>query len=206
MRRFLWLPLLLVADAGWAGKGDRTLIASMVYSDFKKASDGFRVTGASDKPLYGINLKHYYEAGDRLGVMFSVLYSKNGTSKRAESGSQFSFNTQYLSLSAGPAWRINPYVSVYGLVGASSLRSDLEYRTPSQRKVRKKSKRRLRAKPRSRGSIHHVHEFSSDYGLVGGVGVQFNLSKNLVLDTSWEYSWLRNNRISSWGMGLGYRF
>lgn len=138
--------------------------------------------------------------------MFSVLYSKNGTSKRAESGSQFSFNTQYLSLSAGPAWRINPYVSVYGLVGASSLRSDLEYRTPSQRKVRKKSKRRLRAKPRSRGSIHHVHEFSSDYGLAGGVGVQFNLSKNLVLDTSWEYSWLRNNRISSWGIGLGYRF
>lgn len=206
MRRYLWLPLLLVADVSRAGKEDRTLIASVVYSDFKKSSDRFWVSGASERPLYGINLKHYYEVDNHFGLIFSVLYSKNRTSQRAESGRKYDFNTQYLSLSAGPAWRINPYVSVYGLVGASVLRSDMEFKTPAPRKVRSNPKRRLKAKPRSRGSINHVQEFSYDYGLVAGTGVQFNLSQNLVLDTSWEYSWLRHNRISSWGIGLGYRF
>ncbi|WP_273876611.1 Ail/Lom family outer membrane beta-barrel protein, partial [Serratia marcescens] len=79
---------------------------------------------------------------------------------------------QYNSISAGPAYRINDWASIYGLVGLGYGK----FTTNAQN-----------------GTSRHD---TADYGFTYGAGLQFNPIENVALDVGYE-----QNRIRSVDVG-----
>lgn len=118
----------------------------------------------------GFNLKYRYEEDNSpLGVIGSFTYTEK--SRTASSG-DYNKN-QYYGITAGPAYRINDWASIYGVVGVGYGKfQTTEYPT-------------------------YKHD-TSDYGFSYGAGLQFNPMENVALDFSYEQS-----RIRSVDVGTG---
>ncbi|MCW0136209.1 outer membrane protein OmpX [Escherichia coli] len=118
----------------------------------------------------GFNLKYRYEEDNSpLGVIGSFTYTEK--SHTASSG-DYNKN-QYYGITAGPAYRINDWASIYGVVGVGYGKfQTTEYPT-------------------------YKHD-TSDYGFSYGAGLQFNPMENVALDFSYEQS-----RIRSVDVGTG---
>lgn len=100
---------------------------------------------------------------------------------RTENGS---YNKgQYYGITAGPAYRLNDWASIYGVVGVGYGKFQ---QTENQGLNRTAS--------------------NSDYGFSYGAGMQFNPIENVALDFSYEQSRIRNVDVGTWIAGVGYRF
>ena len=112
----------------------------------------------------GFNLKYRYEEDNSpLGVIGSFTYTEK--SRTASSG-DYNKN-QYYGITAGPAYRINDWASIYGVVGVGYGKfQTTEYPT-------------------------YKHD-TSDYGFSYGAGLQFNPMENVALDFSYEQSRIRS--------------
>ncbi|MDU7373571.1 MAG: outer membrane protein OmpX [Klebsiella michiganensis] len=87
---------------------------------------------------------------------------------------------QYYGITAGPAYRLNDWASIYGVVGVGYGKfQDNSYPNKSD---------------------------MSDYGFSYGAGLQFNPIENVALDFSYEQSRIRNVDVGTWIAGVGYRF
>ena len=126
----------------------------------------------------GFNLKYRYEEDNSpLGVIGSFTYTEK--SRTASSG-DYNKN-QYYGITAGPAYRINDWASIYGVVGVGYGKfQTTEYPT-------------------------YKHD-TSDYGFSYGAGLQFNPMENVALDFSYEQSRIRSVDVGTWIAGVGYRF
>ena len=112
-----------------------------------------------------------------LGVIGSFTYTEK--SRTASSG-DYNKN-QYYGITAGPAYRINDWASIYGVVGVGYGKfQTTEYPT-------------------------YKHD-TSDYGFSYGAGLQFNPMENVALDFSYEQSRIRSVDVGTWIAGVGYRF
>lgn len=127
----------------------------------------------------GFNLKYRYEEDNSpLGVIGSFTYTEKD---RTENGS---YNKgQYYGITAGPAYRLNDWASIYGVVGVGYGKFQ---QTENQGLNRTAS--------------------NSDYGFSYGAGMQFNPIENVALDFSYEQSRIRNVDVGTWIAGVGYRF
>ncbi|XVB25604.1 outer membrane protein OmpX [Citrobacter koseri] len=125
----------------------------------------------------GFNLKYRYEQDNNpLGVIGSFTYTEK------DNNSNGTYNkTQYYGLTAGPAYRLNDWASIYGVVGVGY------------------GKFQTAATPADK------HD-TSDYGFSYGAGLQFNPIENVALDFSYEQSRIRNVDVGTWIAGVGYRF
>lgn len=129
-----------------------------------------------DNKAKGFNLKYRYENESPLGYVGSFTYiekdaTRDGIYEKA----------QYYGITAGPAYRINDWVSAYGVIG-------LGY-----------------GKQQASDTVMD-HEAKSDYGFSYGAGVQFNPIENVALDFSYEQSRIRHVDVGTWIVGAGYRF
>ena len=125
----------------------------------------------------GFNLKYRYENDTPLGYIGSFTYTEK--SRTASSG-DYNKN-QYYGITAGPAYRLNDWASIYGVVGVGYGKfQTTEYPT-------------------------YKHD-TSDYGFSYGAGMQFNPIENVALDVSYEQSRIRNVDVGTWIAGVGYRF
>lgn len=129
----------------------------------------------------GFNLKYRYEFDDNnpLGVISSFTYIEND---RTGSNSGLYYKGQYYGVTAGPAYRLTDWASVYGVIGigygkfqATSAFTPADYNT-------------------------------SDVGFSYGAGLQFNPIENVALDFSYEQSRVRSVDVGTWIAGVGYRF
>lgn len=124
----------------------------------------------------GFNLKYRYENETALGYIGSLTYIEKDSTRDGI------YNKgQYYGITAGPAYRINDWVSAYGVIG-------LGY-----------------------GKFQTVeslvdHHATSDYGFSYGGGLQFNPMENVALDFSYEQSRIRHVDVGTWMVGAGYRF
>lgn len=139
---------------------------------------------ASMKSLYdnprGINIKYRFELNDNLGFVSSFVYTRQGYDFYYAGRKVGDAELDYYSLSAGPVYRINNYVSVYGLLGAANGRAESHLMGDSA------SERKTSA--------------------VFGAGLQFNPFPNWVVDASYEYTKLGGVKFGTWMTGIGYRF
>lgn len=88
---------------------------------------------------------------------------------------------QYYGITAGPAYRLNDWASIYGVVGVGYGKfQTTDYPT-------------------------YKHD-TSDYGFSYGAGLQFNPMENVALDFSYEQSRIRSVDVGTWIAGVGYRF
>ena len=123
----------------------------------------------------GFNLKYRYENDTPLGYIGSFTYTEKN---RSEDGVYD--KAQYYGITAGPAFRINDWASIYGVVGVGY--------------------------GKALATAYPDKDSSSDYGFSYGAGLQFNPIENVALDVSYEQSRIRNVDVGTWIAGVGYRF
>ncbi len=155
-----------------ANAGDHTISGGYAQSHVK--FNGEKIDG--NPKGKGFNLKYRYELDNNFGVISSLTYTHKGFDKS---------DVNYYSLMAGPTYRFNEYVSIYGMVGAA--RGEFEV-------------------PVLNGS-YTEGKSSVSYGL----GLQFNPMPNWTIDTSYEYAKFNDARlgdlkVGTWVVGVGYRF
>ncbi len=130
--------------------------------------------------LYGLNLKYRYEFDENFGVMTSLLRSKISYDLKHNNQKVGSANATYYSLTAGPSYRINQYVSAYALGGIGHSRLE--------------------------GRVGAFHKKLTDNTFTAGAGLQINLTQNITLDTHYEYAGFKDIKVNTWTAGIGYRF
>ncbi|AMO48665.1 outer membrane protein X [Kosakonia oryzendophytica] len=161
------LAALLAVSAGSAVAATSTVTGGYAQSDAQ---------GIANK-TNGFNLKYRYEQDNNpLGVIGSFTY----TEKDRTEDSVYN-KAQYYGITAGPAYRINDWASIYGVVGVG-------YGKFQQTEAVAKT------------------SDTSDYGFSYGAGLQFNPMENVALDFSYEQSRIRSVDVGTWIAGVGYRF
>ncbi|MEH0885997.1 outer membrane protein OmpX [Enterobacter sp. UNJFSC 003] len=163
------LAVVMAVSAGTAVAATSTVTGGYAQSDYQ---------GVMNK-ANGFNLKYRYEQDNNpLGVIGSFTYTEKDSSENGL------YNKgQYYGITAGPAYRLNDWASIYGVVGVGygkfqQTANDSADRTAS----------------------------NSDYGFSYGAGLQFNPIENVALDFSYEQSRIRNVDVGTWIAGVGYRF
>ena len=161
------LAAVLAVSAGTAVAATSTVTGGYAQSDMQ---------GVANK-ANGFNLKYRYEMDDQpLGVIGSFTY----TEKDRSSSDNNYHKSQYYGITAGPAYRLNDWASIYGVVGVGYGK----FQT---------------------ADLPNKHD-TSDYGFSYGAGLQFNPIENVALDFSYEQSRIRNVDVGTWIAGVGYRF
>ncbi|ALB66190.1 outer membrane protein OmpX [Cronobacter dublinensis] len=161
------LACVLAVSAGSAVAGTATVTGGYAQSDAQ---------GVMNK-MNGFNLKYRYEFDDTnpLGVISSFTYTEKD---RTEDGI---YNKgQYYGITAGPAYRLNDWASIYGVVGVGY--------------------------GKAQATADGDKADTSDYGFSYGAGLQFNPVQDVALDFSYEQSRIRNTDVGTWIAGVGYRF
>ncbi|MFZ4834610.1 outer membrane protein OmpX [Rouxiella sp. Mn2063] len=131
----------------------------------------------------GFNLKYRYEQDSNpLGVIGSFTYI---TKNAYNDGDNYS-KSQYYGITAGPAYRLNDWASIYGVVGIGFGKFQNNDNSSSTDLRDKNS--------------------SSDVGFSYGAGLQFNPIQNVALDFSYEQSRIRTTDVGTWIAGVGYSF
>ncbi|HKM98064.1 MAG TPA: outer membrane protein OmpX [Buttiauxella sp.] len=160
------LACVLAVSVGTASAATSTVTGGYAQSDMQ---------GVANK-AGGFNLKYRYENDTPLGYIGSFTYTEKD---RSENGV---YNKgQYYGITGGPAYRINDWASIYGVVGVGYGK----FQTTA-------------------GRLDKTD--TSDYGFSYGAGMQFNPIENVALDVSYEQSRIRNVDVGTWIAGVGYRF
>ncbi|HEY0209787.1 outer membrane protein OmpX [Acerihabitans sp.] len=163
------LACVLAVTAGSATAGESTVTAGYAQGDMQ---------GVINKAS-GFNLKYRYEMDDTSpwSMISSFTYLEKN---RAEQGDYK--KGQYYGITAGPAFRINDWSSVYGVVGmgVGQFTNNAQDGSNTNR--------------------------TSDVGVAYGAGLQFNPMENVALDVSYEQSRIRSVDVGTWIAGVGYRF
>lgn len=178
MKRNLFISASVLAISTLSFNAHATLNStlSIGYAQSTIKVDGEKI---EDNPK-GVNLKYNHEINDNWGMIGSFTYTKityNFYNYWAKVGTS---DISYYSLTAGPSYRFNDYVSAYGLIGLGHLYEDVHYY----------------------GDHDEYNKTSMAYGL----GLQINPIPNLAIDASYEYAKLDEAKFGTWVLGLGYRF
>lgn len=142
--------------------------------------------------IRGINLKYRYESEMPVGLItsFSYLAGKNGYneffSREASLRGDLKFN--YWSLMAGPAYRINDYVSFYALAGAGTGKGEMKQHMTMA------------------GFSEYSETSKRKTGFSWGSGLQFNPANNFVIDIGYEGSKIDDAKLNGFNIGVGYLF
>ncbi|PKH20912.1 outer membrane protein OmpX [Enterobacterales bacterium CwR94] len=161
------LACVLAVTAGSA-MAKSTVSAGYAQSDYQ---------GVANK-ANGFNLKYRYENGaDALGWIGSFTY----TEKDHTVGNDYA-KANYYGVTAGPAYRLNDWASIYGVVGIGY------------------------GKFQNNDQVTLAKQDSSDVGFSYGAGMQFNPIENIAVDVGYEQSRIRNVDIGTWTAGVGYSF
>ncbi|HGN0870413.1 attachment invasion locus protein [Providencia alcalifaciens] len=163
-------------SAGAGATENTTISLGFVNSHAKLKIDNL---SRSDN-LHGLNLKYRYEFNDRFGVVTSVLRSKVIYNIKNQGQKTGSADATYYSLTSGPSYRLNQYVSTYALAGIGHARFN--------------------------GNIDPFHKTFTHNAFTAGTGFQFNITQNVSLDTHYEYAQFKNLKMNTFTAGVGYRF
>ncbi|WP_392565423.1 Ail/Lom family outer membrane beta-barrel protein [Utexia brackfieldae] len=179
------------------------LAAAMpAFANHQTLTAGFARSNMDDvNHISGVNLKYYWEQEDSpFGVVGSFTYmqgKENSTFKAANDILSGDAKAQYYALSVGPAYRLNDYISAYGLIGAGVTQGKGDYHWLNYTSSGYEDLGNLSTKE-NRGSV------------VYGVGLQVNPIDNLAVDLSYEGTQVKingkNYNINAFVVGVGYRF
>ena len=152
------------------------------------------------KNINGVNIKYRYEWDSPISVISSFTYmsgDKNESYNLYRDVIDNHAEVKYYSLSVGPAYRFNQFVSVYGLLGLNYNKVDYKSSWNNY----------------ANGSYEYMGEESGNQkktSFMYGVGFQVNPMENLAVDIGYEGSSLdaggKNRSINGFNIGVGYRF
>lgn len=145
--------------------------------------------------INGVNIKYRFEWDKPVGIIasFSYMSGDSGVNQSFSNATiTGSADVKYYSFTVGPAWRINDYVSLYGLLGVNVHEVDYSGIWDF-------------------GYVRYrVEQNETNAAAAYGVGLQFNPTKNLAIDVAYEGSRLsfddENYSTNGFNIGVGYRF
>lgn len=162
------LACVLAVSAGSA-MAQSTVTGGYAQSDYQ---------GVANK-ANGFNLKYRYKDGSNpLGWIASFTY----TEKDHHGGGNVYDKGQYYGVTGGPAYRLNDWASIYGVVGIGY------------------------GKYQQNSTVVRDKSDTSDVGFSYGAGLQFNPVENFAVDVGYEQSRIRNVDVGTWIAGVGYSF
>ncbi len=158
--------------------------ASSAFADTSTVTAGYAqgdMQGVANK-ANGFNLKYRFEQDSNpLGVIGSFTYIEKNSYPSADDYNK----GQYYGVTAGPAYRLNDWASIYGVVGVGYGKFE---------------------GTNGVSTVDRQKSDTSDYGFSYGAGLQFNPMENVALDVSYEQSRIRSVDVGTWIAGVGYRF
>lgn len=172
------------------------LFGSMAYADNQTVSIGYAQSKVQDfKNIHGVNLQYRYEWDSPVSIVGSFTYMK-GDDSAHESNDMGDYlkakaDLKYYSLLAGPAYRINDYVSLYGLIGAARMKADVESSNKEQ------------------GYYEYESASTTKTNFAYGAGIVINPIKNVSVNLGYEGTKIDMNgshSINGFNLGVGYRF
>lgn len=171
-------------------------VSTCALADNHTVSVGYAQSKVQDfKNIRGVNLQYRYEWDSPVSVIGSFTYMKGDESysDRTDfygdiSGYDGKTDVKYYSVLAGPAWRINDYVSFYALAGIANIK----------------------AEDKTTYLSHYSEELKeSKTSFAYGAGVAFNPVDNLSVNIGYEGTrakFGKNITMNGFNVGVGYRF
>lgn len=189
-RHILYMLLATVSSSVFASE-DNTVTVGYAQSKLEHK--------ASSINMKGVNLKYRYEFNSNLSVIGSLTVTKDSFSSDYDygdggRGAKVKVDVNYTSLSVGPSYRFNEYISAYTTIGGARLKGKLnaiDYNT----------------------NAHIAEHADSSNAFVYTVGAQINPIPNLSFDASYESARFNGGKgdgavsdVGTWSVGVGYRF
>lgn len=185
------LSCALFTEPLYASEPSETFSLNYVRADVKHS--GIK------NSLNGSNIKYRHEFNERTGITASLTVAKNEDNQNGwyrgygfdETTGKWSQNKlmygkvitttqRHYSVSAGPSFRFNDYLSVYALAGIGQITSTVSTRS-------------------GKSSDRHT-------AVSYGAGIQINPVSNWVIDVAYEGTGSDDWRTSAFIVGVGYRF
>ncbi|OTA20243.1 virulence membrane protein PagC [Xenorhabdus beddingii] len=177
------------------------MYGSFAYADTNTVAVGYAQSKVQDfKNIRGVNLHYRYEWDSPVSIIGSLTYMKGSESdshKDNNSVEKGNADVKYYSLMAGPAYRINDYVSVYGLLGFAHSKIDVSINGTYLKK-------------NGETVSHSANVNKKSTHIAYGAGVEVNPIQNLSLYAGYEGTSAKFNdnshSINGFNIGIGYRF
>lgn len=173
-------------------------------------SIGYAQTKATDvKTLKGVNLQYKYETESLpVGIVVSSSYmTSKETDRYSESwedgGADYVFDykdqgkVKYFSLLAGPSYEFNEYVSVYGLLGFSKVKYDVNESS-------------VLFENGAQVGSYNENDKKSKTAFAYGLGVAINPVENISVNIGYEGTrskyYDQKMNFNGFNIGVGYKF
>lgn len=176
--------------------------SSVAHATEQTITAGYAQAHIQDfKNIHGMNLKYRYEWESPLSLITSFSFmsgSKDDSYQVDNDVIDNNAQVKYYSLLAGPAWRFNEFVSVYGLIGASYSKVKYSYNWKNYEG------------PRGYVDMGGDSGSNDSTSLAYSAGIQINPMNNMAIDIAYEGSELSNGgrdySMDGFNIGVGYRF
>ncbi|WP_291972286.1 Ail/Lom family outer membrane beta-barrel protein [Candidatus Symbiopectobacterium sp.] len=136
------------------------------------------------KNLHGVTAKYHYQPDGPLGFISSLTYM-GGSKDVDDLGENARLRVKYYSLLVGPSYRVNEFVSLYGLAGVSHFKGKYS---------------------ETNGVDANSSQNHKESGFAYGAGVQISPAANWSIDLGYEGSKSEHTKTKGFNIGLGYRF
>ncbi|HAT6804011.1 TPA: Ail/Lom family outer membrane beta-barrel protein [Citrobacter freundii] len=174
-----------------------TGVSGMAFADNYTVSAGYAQSKVQDfKDIRGVNLQYRYEFNNPLSVLASFTYMKGDDEQNyllAGDSVNNHIDAKYYSLLAGPAYRINDYVSLYALGGVAHVKA-----TGNTRWINVTD-----------DYVNHEGISEKSTSFAYGFGVTFNPIDCLSVNVGYEGTRANldgNRSVNGFNVGMGYRF
>lgn len=157
----------------------------LAFAESHTVSLGYAQLKADDVKLKGVNAQYRYEWDSPLSALVSSSYLTGNDRSDYRTGYE-NVDAKYFSLLAGPAYRINEYVSAYAIGGLAQTRTDYE--------------------EKSYNGSYYSSEKNNKTSFAYGVGAIFNATPNVSINIGYEGTKVSGNKVNGFNIGAGYRF
>lgn len=152
--------------------------------------------------LNGVNLQYRYEWNSPVSLVTSFTWMSGSEDNSWHDAWGDSYkqqvDTTYYSLLVGPAYRINEYVSLYGLIGAARTKTDVNYEW------------RNSVGADEPGGHKTINGSTDSTNFAYAAGISINPVENLAINIGYEGTradfYGANYAINGFNVGVGYRF
>lgn len=179
LKKTLGLSVLLIAMGSVSVAHAVTQTVTLGYSQ-AWIKDLDRVDGK------GLTAKYHYQGSAPVGVIGAATYMGASVKGINEDQNRVKLNFRYFSLLAGPSYKINDYVSIYGMTGVANGKIKVSFQSEKER--------------------YHQSESASKFGFAYGAGVQIVPAANWTIDTGYEGAHIGNVLVNGINFGVGYHF
>lgn len=164
---------------------------AIAQADTQTISLGYAIAKAKGvNNIRGATAKYHYQSNDALGYIGSLTYMGSGNKDNSfyHDGDVYEGKSKvnYFSLLAGPSYRVNEYISFYGLVGIGM------------------GKNQWFASNKS--TAIKVSDTQRASAIAYGAGVQIAPAANWTVDVGYEGAAFKDTKLNGFNLGLGYRF